>query len=157
MFSRKWAQEDRFWCILTWVLAWRCKLGFPDFARPLERVNWRSSGESEHPVSLHCFTVRSSGGLGARAESCLTLERESSGDFTHPVLLQNARVGKFTLERVPLLHDRSSGETWARAGLCFSENAFKRTSLHPHPILGILRPSLRHLNEYIDVEHTDAN
>ena len=101
-------------------------------------------------ISLHCFTVRSSGG------SCLKLERASSGDFTHPVLLQYARAGKFTLERVPLLHDRSSGDTCARAWLCFSENAFKCASLHPHPILGILRPSLRHLNEDIDVEpHRD--
>ena len=74
-------------------------------------------------ISLHCFTVRSSGGLGARAESCLKLERASSGDFTHPVLLQYARAGKFTLERVPLLHVCSSGETCARAGLCFSENS----------------------------------
>ena len=82
----------------------------------LERIIRASS------ISLHCFTVRSSGGLGARAESCLKLERASSGDFTHPVLLQYARAGKLTLERVPLLHDRSSGETCARAGLCFSEN-----------------------------------
>ena len=66
-------------------------------------------------ISLHCFAVRSSGGLGARAESCLTFERASSGDFTYPVLLQYARAGKFTLERVPLFHDRSSGETCARA------------------------------------------
>ena len=120
---------------------------------PLERENRASS-------ILHCFTVRSSGGLGARAESCLKLERASSGDFTHPVLLQYARAGKFTLERVPLLHVRSSGETWARAGLCFSENpenAFKCAFLHPHPILGILRPSLRHLDEDIVVEHTKAN
>ncbi|KAF5938478.1 hypothetical protein HYC85_022737 [Camellia sinensis] len=35
-------------------------------------------------ISLHWFAVRSSGGLGARAESCLKLERASSGDFTHP-------------------------------------------------------------------------
>ena len=53
-------------------------------------------------ISLHCFAVRSSGGLGARAESCLKLERASSGDFTHPVLLQYARAGNFALERVPL-------------------------------------------------------
>ena len=62
---------------------------------PLERENRASS-------ILHCFTVRSSGGLGARAESCLKLERASSGDFTHPVPLQYARAGKFALERVPL-------------------------------------------------------
>ena len=62
-------------------------------------------------ISLHCFAVRSSGGLGARTEACLTLERAASGDFTHPVLLQYARAGKFTLVRVPLLHNRSSGET----------------------------------------------
>ena len=98
-------------------------------------------------ISLHCFAGRSSGGLGARAEACLKLERASSGDFTHPVLLQYARADKFTLERVPLLHVRSSGETCARAGRCVSENAFKWASLHPHPILGILRPSLRHLVE----------
>mgnify|MGYP003702403831 CR=1 FL=1 len=119
---------------------------------PLERKNRASS-------ILHCFTVRSSGGVGARAKSCLTLERASSGDFTRPVLSQYARAGKFTLERVPLLHVRSSGETCARAGLCLSENpenAFKCASLHPHPILGIFRPSLRHLVEDIDVEHTEA-
>ena len=29
---------------------------------------------------------------------------------------------------------------------------FLSASLHPHSILGILRPSLRHLNEDIDVE-----
>ena len=62
---------------------------------PLERENRASS-------ILHCFAVRSSGVLGAQAESCLKLERASSGDFTHPVLLQYARAGKFTLERVPL-------------------------------------------------------
>ena len=57
-------------------------------------------------ISLHCFAVRSSGGLGARAESCVSarvgVERPSSGDFTHPVLLQYARAGYLTLERVPL-------------------------------------------------------
>ena len=95
---------------LNLVLAWRCNLEFPDFALPLERGNWRSSVESEHPVfALHCFTVRSSGGAGARAESCLKLERAASGDFTHPVLLQYTRAGELTLERVPLLHDRASG------------------------------------------------
>ena len=36
-------------------------------------------------------------------------------------------------------------------------NSFQIASLHPHPILGIIRPSLRHLNEDIDVEHTKAN
>ena len=132
--------------------------GIPRFRTPARAGNLALERRIRaSSISLHCFTVRSSGGLGARAESCLKLERASSGDFTHPVLLQYARAGKFTLERVPLLHDRSSGETCARAGLCFSENAFKCTSLHPHPILGILRPSLRHLNEDIDVEHTEAN
>ena len=108
---------------LNLVLAWRCNLGFPDFALPLERGEVPlERGIRASSISLHCFTVRSSGGLGARAEACLKLERAASGDFTHPVLSQYARAGKFTLERVPLLHVRSSGETWARAGLCFSEN-----------------------------------
>ena len=91
---------------------------------------------------------------------CLKLERESSGYFTNLVLLQYARAGKLTLERVPLLHVRSSGGNLRSSGTLFSENsenAFKSAFLHPHPILGILRPSLRHLNEDIDVEHTMAN
>ena len=112
---------------------------------------------------------RSNGGSAARAWNpsiqhlsalfCSPLEQRtgsSSVDFTHPVLLQYARAGKFTLERVPLLHYRSSGESCARAELCFSEYAFKCASLDPHPILGILRPSLRHLIEDIEVEHTEA-
>ena len=120
--------------------------------------------ESEHPVFLR--TVLQS----ARAEyweleqghvsrDRAGVERPSSVDFTHPVLLQYARAGELTLERVPLLHVRSSGETCARAGLCFSEyseTVFFSTSLHPHPILGMLRPSFRHLIEDIDVEHSEA-
>ena len=71
---------------------------------------------------------------------------------------------------------RSSGKVYARActfvscplergnmrssGILFFwklRDCFLITSLHPHPILGILRPSLRHLIEDIDVEHTEAN
>mgnify|MGYP003703562855 CR=1 FL=1 len=79
----------------------------------------------------HCFTVRSSVVLDARAEACVLrssgrrapVERPSSGDFTPPVHLQYARAGDLPLERVPLLHVRSSGETCARAGLCITENS----------------------------------
>ena len=119
-------------------------LRFCTYARAKEEALER--GIRASCISLHCFTVRSSGGLR------LKLERASSGDFTHPVLLQYARGGKLTLERVPLLHVRSSGT------LFFWNfwNCFLSTSLHPRPILGILRPSLRHLIEGIDVEHTEA-
>ena len=64
-------------------------------------------------ISLHCFTVRSSVGWALErrhvSHDRAGIKRPSSGDFTHPVLLQYARAGKLTLERVPLLHDRSSG------------------------------------------------
>ncbi|KAF5930051.1 hypothetical protein HYC85_030924, partial [Camellia sinensis] len=80
-------------------------------------LHFRLSGElgarAENPSIQYFSTLfysplermigRSSGVL------CLKLERASSGDFTHPVLLQYARAGKLTLERVPLLHVRSSG------------------------------------------------
>ena len=166
MFSGNSAQEVEFWVVKTWFLAWRYNLGFPDFALPLER-GLVTLERGIRASSIFLNTVLQS----ARAEDWALErrhvsqaraggERPSSGDFPHPVLLQYARAGYLTLERVPLLHDRSSGETCTRAGLCFSEkseNAFKRASLHPHPILSTLRPSLRHLHEGVDVEHTEAN
>ncbi|KAF5955399.1 hypothetical protein HYC85_008255 [Camellia sinensis] len=94
--------------------------GIPRFRTPARARNLALERRIRaSSISLHCFTVRSSGGLGARAESCLTLERESSGDFTHPVLLQYARAEKFTLERVPLLRDRSSGGNLRSSGTLF--------------------------------------
>ena len=101
---------------LNLVLAWRCKLGFPDFALPLERVNWRSSGESEHPASL-CTVLQS-----ARAEDWAlersqvssssvwraeispfqyfysTLERESVRSSVY-LCCMTARAGKPAFER----------------------------------------------------------
>ena len=82
--------------------------GIPRFCTPARA--WKVAlerGIRASSISAHCFTVRSSGVLGARAEACLKLERAASGDFTHPVLLQYARAEKFTLERVPLLYVRS--------------------------------------------------
>ena len=70
-------------------------------------------------ISLHCFTVRSSGGMSARAEISpiqyfySTPERKIC-----------------TLERVPLLHVRSSGETCARTGLCFLKNLKQLLKVH---------------------------
>ena len=109
-------------------------------------------------ISLHCFTVRSSGGLGARAESCLklerrraeispiqyfysTLERESWRSSVY-LCCMSARAGKPTLERDSIFLKLLK--------------LLLRTSLHPHPILGILRPSLRRLVEDIDIENTEA-
>ena len=161
MFSGNLAQEVEFWCFWTWFLAWRCNLEFPDFALPLERGKSRSSGESEHPVSLHCFTVCSSEGLGAQAESCVSSSSGRRAEISPIQYFYSTLERKILRSSVYLCcMTARAGETWARAGLCFSENSwncFLITSLHPYLILGILRPSLRHLNEDIDVEHTEAN
>ena len=159
MFSRKWAQEDWFWCFWAWFWTWSSNLGFPDFRRPLERGKCRSSGKIELPAS--CTVLQS-----ARAEYWALERSHVSSSSGRRAGISPIQYLYSTLERESLrsseylcLPVRSSGETWARAGLCFSENsenAFKCTSLHPHPILGILRPSLRHLVEVIDVEHTEA-
>ena len=160
MFSRKWAQEDWFWCFWAWFWTWSSNLGFPDFRCPLERGKCRSSGKIELPASctvlqsaraedwaLERSLVSSSSGRRAGISPIQyfysTLERKSLRSSVY-LCCMTARAGKPALERDSVF-------------LINSGNAFTSASLHPHPILGILRPSLRHLNEDIDVEHTKAN
>ena len=146
--------------LTTWFWAWRCNLEFPDSALPLERGKCRSSVESEHPASL-CTVL-----LSARAEdwalerrlsqarACVERRFHPSSTFTvrssGKVYARACTFVSWPLERGNL---RSSGT------LFFWKfwNCFLIASLHPHPILGIVRPSLRHLNEDIVVEHAKAN
>ena len=113
---------------------------------------------------------RSSEGFPARASTFVqgsaraTIERRSRVNSQHPVFFSvfaDRSSGGFLARAKPLILDlRSSGESLARAKLLFSAyfaKYFLRVFLHPHPILGILRPSLRHLDEDIIVEHTKAN
>ena len=96
---------------------------------PLERPSSDHRAQNHSIQYFYCFADRSSEGFLARAK--------------------------------PLILDlRSSVESLARARLLFSAKfakCFLSVFLHPHPILGILRPSLRHLDEDIVVEHTKAN
>ncbi|KAF5933713.1 hypothetical protein HYC85_029884 [Camellia sinensis] len=71
--------------LLNLVLSLEVQSGIPRFCTSARAGNLALERRIRaSSISLHCFTVRSSGGLGARAESCLKLERASSGDFTHP-------------------------------------------------------------------------
>ena len=160
MFSRNLAQEDRIWYLKLEFWTWNSNMDFPDFGRPLERGKCRSSGEIELPASC---TVHQS----ARAEE-VTLERRTRWHaragverrFHLSSTFWSARAVKWTLERGPLFACPLERGNLRSSGTLFHWKFWKcflNISLHPHPILGILRPSLRHLNEDIDVEHTEAN
>ena len=94
---------------------------------------------------------------------CLELERESSVrraeissiQYFYSTLERESWRSSVCLVVCPLerVNLRSSGNLF----FWKFRNCFLITSLHPHPILGILRPSLRHIVEDIDVEHTEAN
>ena len=108
--------------------------------------------------------VRSSEETYARAKSCVSRSSEHRAEKINNqyFFILTDRSSEVSLARAnPLiLQARSSEGSLTRARPLFSatfEKCFLSTSLHPHPILGILRPSLRHLNEDIDVEHTEVN
>ena len=97
VFFQKLAQEDWKLCFWTRFLAWRCNLGFPDFALPLERGKWRSSVKSEHPASL-CSVLQS-----ARAEDW-ALERSHVSPLEWESSVRRAEISPIqyfysTLER----------------------------------------------------------
>ena len=146
MFSRIWAQEVEFGVVECLVWAWEADLGIPDLASSLERRIPRSS---EHL----CPGIRSS-------DHRATIARKISASSIFTVSTDRSSEGLLARAKPLILDFRSSEESLARARILFSAKftkCFLSAFLHPHPILGILRPSLRHLNEDIDVEHTKAN
>ena len=103
-------------------MAWRCNLGFPDFALPLERgLVTLERGIRASSI----FSALFYGPLERRhvSHDRAGVERPSSGDFTHPVLLQYARAGKLTLERVPYCMSARAGKTALERVSVFSETS----------------------------------
>ena len=146
LFSRIWAQEVEFGVVEYLGWAWEANLEIPDLASSLERRIPRSS---EHL----CPGLRSS-------DHRATIARKITASSIFTVSTDRSSEG-FLARAKPLILDFcSSEESLARARLLFSAKfakCFLSVFLHPHPILGILRPSLRHLDEDIVVEHTKAN
>ena len=128
------------------------------------RAEWLAlEREIRASSTLHCFTVRSSGVLDARARTCVTRSsgyRAPNRAWFSPIqyfwhVLQTAQAGRFTLKRSILFActlERVNTRSSRTPVFWKLVECFKRVSLHPHFILGILRPSLRHLNEDFDVK-----
>ena len=145
-FPRIWAQEVEFWVVKCLVRTWETNLEIPDLASSLERRIPRSS---EHL----CPGLRSS-------EHRATIARKKSASSIFTVSTDRSSEGFLARAKPLILEARSSEGRLARARLLFSANSakcFLSVFLHPHPILGILRPSLRHLNEDLDVEPHRGN
>ena len=144
VFSRKLAPKDRIWCFKVEFWAWGSNLEIPDFGLTLERETPRLSVHTEFMQSaravkatleremcvsstLHVFTVRLSGGMHARARTCVSrssggrapVDREFHAARTFAVRssgVSHAWAGSFCL------HVRSSGESHARAWTPVSTN-----------------------------------
>ena len=123
------------------VRTWKTNLEIPYFASSLERRIPRSS---EHL----CPGLRSS-------EHRATITRKITASSIFTVSSDRSSEGSLARAKPLILEARSSEGRLAQANRLFSatfEKCLPTVFLHPHLILGILRPSLRHLNEDLDVE-----